>query len=205
MVFDELNKLKTEKSPGSGGWPLCYIQEILRTTSFQPHCLFCLTSASSLVFCHLNGELPLLLLIIHHLASNYRPVSLTSTVVKVMESIVKTNVLEHLTSNNLLTCHQFGFSRGHSCTTQLLHVMDILTKSLDQDVPVDVIYMDLQKAFDTVPHNCLLYKIEYYGIMRNLLRWIAEFLYSGKVWWIDLFWAFGKRKFGELVDQPIDY
>ena len=45
----------------------------------------------------------------HQLASNYRPVSLTSTVVKVMESIVKTNVLEHLTSNNLLTCHQFGF------------------------------------------------------------------------------------------------
>ena len=72
----------------------------------------------------------------HQLTSNYRPVSLTSTVVKV---IVKTNVLEHLTSNNLLTCHQCGFLRGHSCTTQLLHVMDILTKSLDQGVPVDVI------------------------------------------------------------------
>ena len=48
--------------------------------------------------------------------------------------------------------------------------MDILTKSLDQGVPVDVIYMDLQKAFDTVPHKCLQYKIEYYGITGNLLR-----------------------------------
>ena len=55
----------------------------------------------------------------YHLASNYRLVSLTSTVVKVMESIVKTIVLEHLTSNNLLTSHQFGFLRSHSCTTQL--------------------------------------------------------------------------------------
>ena len=89
-----------------------------------------------------------------------RPVSLTSTVVKVMESIVKTNVLEHLTSNNLLTSHQFGFLRDHSCTTHLLHVMDILTMSLDQGLPVDVIYMDLQKAFDIVQHKRLLYKIE---------------------------------------------
>ena len=54
--------------------------------------------------------------------------------------------------------------------------MDILTKSLNQGVPVNVIYMDLQKAFDTVPHKCLLYKIEYYGITGNLLRWIARFL-----------------------------
>ena len=85
-------------------------------------------------------------------------------------------MLDHLTSNNLLTPHQFEFLRGHSCTTQLLHVMDILTKSLDQGVPVDVMYMDLQKAFDTVPHKSLLYKIKYYGIIGNLLRWIAGFL-----------------------------
>ena len=48
--------------------------------------------------------------------------------------------------------------------------------SLDQGVPVNVIYMDLQKAFDTVPHKRLLYKIEYYAITGNLLRWIAGFL-----------------------------
>ena len=93
-----------------------------------------------------------------------------------MESIIKTNILEHLNSNNLLTSHQFGFLQGHSCTTQLLHVMDILTKSLDRGVPVDVIYMDLQKAFDSVPHKRLLYKIEHYGITGNLLRWIDGFL-----------------------------
>ena len=51
-----------------------------------------------------------------------------------------------------------------------------LTKSLDRGVPVDVIYMDLQKAFDSVPHKRLLYKIEHYGITGNLLRWIDGFL-----------------------------
>ena len=54
--------------------------------------------------------------------------------------------------------------------------MDILTMSLDQGLPVDVIYMDLQKAFDIVQHKRLLYKIEYCGITGKLLRWIAGFL-----------------------------
>ena len=54
--------------------------------------------------------------------------------------------------------------------------MDIFTKSLDQGVPIDVVYMDLQKAFDTVPHKRLLYKIKYYGIIGNLLTWIIGFL-----------------------------
>ena len=61
----------------------------------------------------------------------------------------------------------------HSATS--IHVMDILTKSLDQGVPVDVVYMDLQKAFDTVPHKRLLHKIKYYRIVGNLHRWIAGF------------------------------
>ena len=56
------------------------------------------------------------------------------------------------------------------------YVMDILTKSLDQGVCIDVVYMDLQKAFDTVRHKRLLYKIKYYRNIGNLLRWIAGFL-----------------------------
>ena len=178
IVFDELNKLKTDKSPGPEGWPLCIFKEcsehlsiplsILFNKSFQSGVLPSEWRIAFVTPIYKKGS--------QHLASNYRPVSLTSTVVKVMESIIKINVLEHLTSNDLLTSHQFGFLRGHSCTTQLLHVMDILTKSLDQGVPIDVVYMDLQKAFDTVPHKRLLYKIEYYGITGNLLRWIAGFL-----------------------------
>ena len=89
-------------------------------------------------------------------------------VVKVMESIIKTNVLEHLTSNDLLTSHQFGFLRGHSCTTQLLHVMDILTKSLDQGVPIDVVYMGLQKLL-------ILCHTKVYFIRSNIIELQATF------------------------------
>ena len=178
LVFDELNRLKTDKSPGPEGWPPCIFKEF----SDQPSVLLSILFNKSFQSGVLPSEwkiafvTPIYKKGSKHLACNYRPVSLTSTVVKVMESIIKTNILEHLNSNNLLISHQFGFLEGHSCTTQLLHVMDILTKSLDRGVPVDVIYMDLQKAFDSVPHKRLLYKIEHYGITGNLLRWIDGFL-----------------------------
>ena len=93
--------------------------------------------------------------------SNYRPVSFTSIFGKLVETIVKDNSISHLISNNLLSAYQFGFVPGRSCTTQLLHVLDYFTKHLDEGYSVDVIYLDFQKAFDTVPHqrliqNCLL-------------------------------------------------
>ena len=105
--------------------------------------------------------------------------SLTSTVVKLMESIIKSSILDHLISNNLISSSQFGLLPGHSCSTQLLYVMDIITSSLDHELPVDVIYLDLQKAFDSVPHkghNRLLVKVESYGISGKFLAWIKSFL-----------------------------
>ena len=140
IAFDELNELKTDKSPDLEGWPLRIFMEcseqpstplsIWFNKSFQSGVLPSEWRIAFVTPIHKKGN--------QHLASNYRPVSLTSIVVKVMQSIVKTNVREHLTSHNLLTSHQFGFYRSHSCITQLFHVMDILTKSLDQGVPVDV-------------------------------------------------------------------
>ena len=81
----------------------------------------------------------------YNVTGNYRPVSLMSTIVKVMESIVKSSIFDYLISNNLISSNQFGFLPGHSCTMQLLHVMDIITSSPDHGQPVDVIYLDLQK------------------------------------------------------------
>jgi len=70
-----------------------------------------------------------------------------------MESIIKDNILY----NNLISPFQFGFVPGRSCSTQLLNVMDHFTKALDDENCVDVIYLDFQKAFDSVPHKCLLH------------------------------------------------
>ena len=141
---------------------------IIFNKSFQSGHLPCDWKIAYITSIHKKG--------LRNAAGNYRPVSLTSTVVKLMESIIKSSIFNHLISNNLISSSQFGFLPGHSCSTQLLYVMDIITSSLDHGLSVDVIYLDLQKAFDSVPHNRLLVQVESYGISGKFLAWIKSFL-----------------------------
>ena len=83
---------------------------------------------------------------------------------------------EYLETKNLLTTAQHGFRSGRSCLTNLMYSHQSWTKYLDEKIPVDVIYFDFSKAFDTVPHKMLLNKIKSYGIGGKLLQWICNFL-----------------------------
>ncbi len=78
--------------------------------------------------------------------------------------------------NNLFCDAQHGFFPGRSCMTQLLTVIEMWTASLDRGKPVDAIYLDFKKAFDTVPHQRLLMKLDAYGISGTMRKWIEEFL-----------------------------
>ncbi|KAK3099403.1 hypothetical protein FSP39_003853 [Pinctada imbricata] len=97
-----------------------------------------------------------------------------------MEKIIRDRIVTHMDENKLFTPHQFGFRKGHSCTTQLIEVMDAWTKLLDEKSDVDIIYFDFQKAFDKVPHFRLLKKLSAYGIKGKTLTWIKEFLTDRK-------------------------
>ena len=110
---------------------------------------------------------------------NYRPISLTSIICKLMESILKDAILQHLLENNLLCSSQHGFLPGRSCLTNLLEYLELLTKLVDKGLPVDVIYLDFAKAFDKVPHQRLLAKLRAVGISGNILDWICDWL-SGR-------------------------
>ncbi|CAM1307199.1 ARSA (predicted) [Pycnogonum litorale] len=112
--------------------------------------------------------------------NNYRPVSLTCILCKVMEKIVREEVMKHLQTNDLISKHQHGFVKGRSCNTQLLEAMDTWTELLDSGSSVDVIYMDFQKAFDSVPHRRLILKLEAHGIKQQVLQWITAFLSNRK-------------------------
>ena len=74
------------------------------------------------------------------ITSNYRPISFTSPIVKMMESIIKDKIMEHMVKYNLFTPHQHGFTGGRSCVTQLLTALNCWTKSLEQGHSVDIIY-----------------------------------------------------------------
>ena len=111
--------------------------------------------------------------------ANYRPVSLTSVVGKILEAIIRDQLMDHLESQGLLSDEQFGFikdSSHGSCALQLLKVVDFWNDSLDEGHNTDVFYTDFRKAFDSVSHKRLLSKLEAYGVKGVAYSWIAEFL-----------------------------
>ena len=95
-------------------------------------------------------------------ASNYRPILLTCISCKIF--IICSNVMDNLQSLNLLSVAQHGFRRKRSCESQLILVINELAKSLNNGDQIDVILLDFQKAFDKVPHEKLLIKLQQYGI-----------------------------------------
>lgn len=97
---------------------------------------------------------------------------------KVLESIIRDKITEHMKNNYLFSQQQFGFLAKRSTVLQLIKVLDIWTEIIDQGGSIDAIYMDFMKAFDKVPHKRLLHKIEKYGIQGNVLGWIKSFLSS---------------------------
>ena len=110
--------------------------------------------------------------------SNYRPVSLTSQVCKLMESIVRKHLVEHLTENDILRDEQHGFREGRSCLTNLLETMEHWTEIIDEGDGIDVAYLDFRKAFDLVSHRHLIYKLSKYGIIGQTLKWVESFLHQ---------------------------
>ena len=110
------------------------------------------------------------------LPQNYRPVSLTCIVCKIMEKIIRDNLMKFLTQNDLLSDSQFGFVPGRSCTLQLLVCIEKWTKQFDEGNNVDIIYTDFSKAFDVVSHSKLITKIFSTGITGEIGNWIKDFL-----------------------------
>ena len=109
-------------------------------------------------------------------SANYRPISLTSIICKIMESIIKDSILSYLNKNNLIYSKQYGFMPKKSTNTQLLRYFNDMSSHILKGSQVDSIYLDYSKAFDSIVHSKLLFKLEKYGIAGNLLLWLTSFL-----------------------------
>ena len=115
-----------------------------------------------------------------HDAKNYRPITITSLLCRLLEKILKQKICQHFTENNTIPSEQHGFMKNKSCLTNLLETLEDITKWQDMGIPVDEIYLDFSKAFDKVPHQRLIYKLEKLGITGSLLTWIESFLFQRK-------------------------
>ena len=126
--------------------------------------------------------------------SNYRPVSLTSHIIKLIERIIFEDIVSYFQEINYLNDKQHGFRKGFSTMSELLTHYNEIVNSLKSGHPYPSIMLDYSKAFDQVHHSLLLSKIKAVGINGLIGRWLANFL-------------LGRRqcvKIGSLLSDYID-
>jgi len=93
-----------------------------------------------------------------------------------MESIIRQSITDHFIDNIAFSNKQFDFIKSRSTVVQLLKVMDMWTESLESGGQIDVVYTDLEKAFDKVSHKRLISKLYSYKINPRVIKWIELFL-----------------------------
>ena len=111
-------------------------------------------------------------------AHNYRPISLTSSVCRLFESILSKKILCHLLLNNLISSQQFGFIPNRSSTSQLLSSIHKWMISYSKNQTMDIIYTDIRKAFDSVSHAKLIRTLYQYKLHPFVINWLRNFLYN---------------------------
>ena len=137
-----------------------------------------------------QGDIPLLLktaniVPIHKGGSrgetaNYRPVALTSHLIKMFEKIIRKYIVAYMEENNLFNPSQHGFRSGRSCLSQLIAHYDRISQNLEHGHNVDVVYLDFAKAFDKVDFLVTMKKLKDLGISGKIGRWIHSFLTDRK-------------------------
>ena len=111
--------------------------------------------------------------------SNYRPISLTCVLCKILEHIVASSLAKQLTELDIFYEMQHRFREKRSCETQLIMLIDELSKNMQMGKQADLIILEFSKAFDEVAHEKLL-KLHHYGIRGDTLKWITDFLDNRK-------------------------
>ena len=108
--------------------------------------------------------------------ANYRPVALTSHIIKMFERVIRRRLVKHLEENNLLPEGQHGFRSKRSCLTQLLSYWDGILEQLEEGKGVDAVYTDFAKAFDKCETGVLLHRLKECGVRGKVGCWLAAFL-----------------------------
>lgn len=112
----------------------------------------------------------------HNDIGNYRPISIISNIAKIVEKCIKSRLLSFFQKHKILNQQQFGFTQNKSTSDAIYEVLDMITNSVNKDEKTSAVFVDLAKAFDTVPHGRLLTKLERYGIRGNAYNLFSSYL-----------------------------
>ena len=190
IVFSEndmlqaIGKLKESSGPGPDGIPAIFLTKTSKAI-ITPLMIILRKTID-------EGEIPSLYKMAHispiHKGGkksklkpeNYRPISLTSHIMKIYERIIAKNIIKHLSTNQLFNKNQHGFVTGKSTQTQLLMYYEDIYESLLEGVRLDTVFLDFSRAFDKVDHKILMQKVDSHKIKGKVAKWLKEFLSNRK-------------------------
>ena len=175
-VFNVLSQLDTRKATGPDNIPAVFLKNCAHTLYKSLTYLFNLSLKTGGIpkAWKTANVVPIYKKGCKNQISNYRPVSLLSVVSKCLERCIHNKIYPII--DQLIHPNQHGFRKGHSTTTQILGFYDKVYQLVDRGTQCDVIYLDLAKAFDSVPHTLLIHKLKGYGFGNNLLSWFTDYL-----------------------------
>ena len=177
-LIEAMNDVSSNSAAGPDGFPAMFLKQCSRSLA---HPLFMiwrhsLNTGTVPEKCKFANIIP-----IHKGKSraepkNYRPVALTSLLIKAFEKVIRQHLVTHMEDNHLFNPFQHGFRKGRSCLSQLLAHFDHITRLMEEGKAIDIVYLDFSKAFDKVDIGVTLRKLKLIGIHGRLGRWLHNFL-----------------------------
>ena len=177
-----INKLDTSKSVGPNSIPNQLIKSISKSISFPLANIFnsSFKNGAFPEFLKVSTIIPIYKKDSKLKAANYRPISLLSNINKILEKLMFQRLYTFLENNKCIYDLQFGFRQNHSTNHALLNMIQQIREIIDNGNIAVGIFVDFQKAFDTVNHEILLQKLKHYGIRGIANAWFKSYLEKRK-------------------------
>lgn len=178
-IKQQVMRLKNNKAPGLDGILNLFMKKLPEIgyiflknifnaclkLSYFPSSFKC----AKVVAIHKRGKDP-------RLTSSYRPISLLSCIDKIFEKLILSRINVYVAENNLINKEQFGFRHQHSTVHQIKRITNMIKRNKQQRLSTGIILMDIEKAFDSIWHDGLIYKLKNYGFPLYIVKIIKSFL-----------------------------
>ena len=179
LIAKAIDEPSMTSAAGEDGFPSCLLKSCKSSLSYPIYCIWKESFSTGLIPSAYKSQMiiPVFKKGSKMQPKNYRPIALTSNIIKIFERVIRSQLVDYIECNNLITENQHGFRKGHSCMSELLaHYQEVVSNLAYEDAGSDVIYLDFAKAFDKVDHDLLQKKLQCYGIRGKLFNWLSSFL-----------------------------